>query len=148
MLSIAKKFNDHVNENSSYILSIFGSIIITSAIFQLQYSKLIDLSYGWIFLLLSIPPIFTGILIDNEKKVFHALFFSVIGSLTLITFMRTLPAFLGIISNQEDIFIFQQITETIPLIFLIFPVFIIGSVIGVVINEFLLKSPYSSKKSI
>jgi hypothetical protein len=57
-------------------------------------------------------------------------------AITAVTKSSSNPALSGIIPRQNDIFIYQKISEIIPLFFLLFPLFMLGIILGVMLNEF------------
>jgi hypothetical protein len=61
-----------------------------------------------------------------------------------VVFLRSLPAIVGFFPQTGDIFIFAKFTETFALIGLVFPILILGSFSGIILNTFFLGSPYQS----
>ncbi|UCG03881.1 MAG: hypothetical protein JSW11_07825 [Candidatus Heimdallarchaeota archaeon] len=122
---------------ATIIISSIGSSILASTIFHLLYTQLISMTVLIAGIYLIIPAVFIGIINVDIKESMIAMVLSAVGTIFLTAFTRSIPAFMGILA-QGDLFIFQQIAETVPLLFLMLPIMMVGTIIGVVINEFVL----------
>ncbi|MFX1506948.1 MAG: hypothetical protein ACFFDC_12665 [Promethearchaeota archaeon] len=123
-----------------FIISTIGAIIVGSTILHILYNHFIDEIGAALFLL--IPAVYIGVLNEEIKQSMLSMVISIVGIIFLTSLGRSMPALIGIFPHSRDLFIFQQITETIPLIFLLVPFITVGTMIGVIINEFSLKQRY------
>jgi hypothetical protein len=53
-----------------------------------------------------------------------------------------IPSLIGIFPREGDFFNFIQVAETLPLFFMMFPFFVLGTTFGVLLNEFVLNNRY------
>ncbi|MFX1282776.1 MAG: hypothetical protein ACFFB5_03940 [Promethearchaeota archaeon] len=131
------------NRILAFLISIIGAIIVSSAILHVSFTQVIPLTQLTAGFIIIIPAFFIGLINDDIRDSFLAMALSVFGTIILTSFTRALPAFVGIFPGEGDFFAFQQVASTIPMIFLLVPVSVIGTMIGVVVNEFLIKSRYN-----
>ncbi|MHA1944622.1 MAG: hypothetical protein ACXAC6_11040 [Candidatus Hodarchaeales archaeon] len=131
-----------VFKKRSFLVSSIGGTIVTSAIIHSSYTKIIPLTQVTAGFVIVLPAIYIGILSEEIQESILAMILSLVGSITLISFVRILPALFGIFPSQGDLFAYQQIAETLPLFFLMFPLYILGTMFGVILNEFVIKTRY------
>ncbi len=129
-------------KKKDFLLSSIGGTIVTSAIIHSSYTKVIPLTQTTAGIVIIIPAIFIGLLNDEIQEAMYAMLIAIFGSLILISFARIVPGLLGIFPSGSDVFAYQQIGETLPLFFLMFPLYVLGTMFGVLINEFLIKDQY------
>jgi hypothetical protein len=127
----------------SFSISAIGGIVGISAMISVSYTQVLPLSYVGLALISSILSVFIGIINDDAKRSIYAMVIAVVGAVFLTIFMRAMPALLGIIPVETDLFIFGQVTTTLPIFFLIAPLCLLGNTLGILINEFLLKPQYA-----
>ncbi len=121
------------------LVSSFGSVIVMSAILHVSFTQIIPLTQITAGVILIGPSIFIGLLNDDLKDALKAMVITVLGTIILTIFIRSIPAIIGVFPAQSDVFIFQQIAETLPLFFLMIPFSVIGTVGGSILSEFLFK---------
>lgn len=121
------------------LVSSFGSIIVMSSIIHASYTQILPLTQLTAGVILIGPSIFIGLLNDDLRDALKVMVLTVLGTIFLTIFIRSIPAFIGVFSTQTDVFIFQQIAETLPLFFLMIPFSVIGTVTGSILSEFLFK---------
>jgi hypothetical protein len=124
------------------LVSIIGATIIASTILHVLYTQILPINEPLVALLLLIPAAYIGLINEDVKESMLAMFITITSTIILTSFTRSIPAILGLFPHSSDVFAFQQITETIPLLFLVIPFFVIGTMIGVIVNEFILKTRY------
>ncbi len=129
----------------AFIISSIGGIIVLSAIISVSYSQILPLSYPALALIAVLVSIFIGILNEDPKRSIFALVITMVSAVFLTSFMRSMPALIGIIPGETDLFIFAQLTTTLPIFFIIAPTCFLGNTLGILINEFLLKPRYALK---
>jgi len=124
-------------EKITLLVSSIGSIIIGSAIFLSFYTRILPLTYITAGISLLIPSIYIGLINEEADKAIIITIISAIGTIIMTAFLRSIPGLLGVFPNSNDFFIFQQITLTLPLLFIAIPFFTIGTFIGFILKEFL-----------
>ncbi|MFX0205090.1 MAG: hypothetical protein ACFFDT_03825 [Candidatus Hodarchaeota archaeon] len=136
---LEEKDDEEKSNLIAFFISSIGAIIITSAIIHTSYTQILPLTQLTIGLILIVPAAFIGLLNEDLKESMLAMFLAIVGTILLTSFTRILPTLLGVFPSQGDVFAFQQIGETLAFFFLMVPFFIIGTIIGVILNEFVLK---------
>ena len=129
-----------IRKQKAFLISAIGGTIVTSAIIHSSYTKIVPLTQVTAGFVIVLPAIYIGIINEEIQESILAMVLSLIGSIVLISVARILPAIFGVFPNQSDFFAYQQIGETLPLFFLLFPLYILGTMIGILINEFILKT--------
>lgn len=124
------------------LVSTIGATIIASTILHTLYTQILPINELSAALLLLIPAAYIGLINEDIKESMLAMFITLGSTIILTSFTRSIPAILGLFPYTSDIFAFQQVTETIPLLFLVIPFFVVGTMIGVIVNEFILKTRY------
>jgi len=132
-----------VFRKKDFLLSSIGGTIVTSAIMHISYTGIFPLTQTTAGFVIIIPAIFIGLINDEIQDSMLAMIIALIGSIGLISFVRILPGLLGVFPSQSDLFAYQQIAETLPFFFLMFPLYILGTMFGLILNEFLIKSRYN-----
>ena len=130
----------------TFVISCIGGIISLSAVIHVSFTKILPLTLtpftmGAIFLILSA---FIGLLNEEIKESILATVLTIVGAIFLTAFMRILPAVLGLIPSQTDVFAFAQIASTLPMFLLVTPFCVFGTMLGLLMNEFVFKSRYES----
>ena len=131
-----------IRKQKAFLISSIGGTIVTSAIIHTSYTKIVPLTQVTAGFVIVLPAIYIGIINEEIQESVLAMILSLIGSIVLISFVRILPAIFGVFPHQSDFFAYQQIGETLPLFFLLFPLYILGTMIGILINEFIIKTRY------
>ncbi|MHA2107389.1 MAG: hypothetical protein ACXABU_15285 [Candidatus Hodarchaeales archaeon] len=131
-----------VVQQKDFLISAIGGTIVTSAIIHISYTKILPLTQVTAGFILVLPAIYIGLINEEIQDSMLAMVLSLIGSILLIVFARIIPALIGVFPSQSDLFAYQQIAETLPLFFLMFPLYVLGTMFGVIINEFVIKSRY------
>ena len=126
----------------AFIISTVGAIIFVSTIIHVLYTQIIPITEIITALLVMIPAAYIGLLNEDIKESLLSMFVTAIGSIITSSLLRSMPALLGLFPHSGDVFIFEQITRSVPLLFLVIPFLLIGTMIGVILNEFALKSQY------
>ena len=128
----------------AFIISTVGAIIFVSTLIHVLYTQIIPMSEITTALLLLIPAAYIGLLNEDVKESLLSMFITAIVSIVISALLRSMPALLGLFPHSSDVFIFEQMTRSVPLLFLVIPFLLIGTMIGVILNEFTLKSRYKS----
>ena len=116
-----------------------GAVIITTAILHTTYTNLIPTLTQLAIILLFIPAFFLGIICIEFKDAILAMISTIILSVFVLTLARSAPVFLGIITQNATFFIISQFALTIPLFFPLVLVFALGTVAGLLFNEFIIE---------
>ncbi len=130
------------NKIIALLVSTIGATIIASTILHVLYTQILPINELSAAVLLLIPAAYLGLINEDIKESMLAMFITIGSTIILTSFTRSIPAILGLFPHSSDVFVFQQVTETIPLLFLVIPFFVIGTMIGVIVNEFILKTRY------
>ena len=136
---------EKISDLFAFIISSIGGIVVLSAMISVSYTQILPLSYLALALISFLLSIFIGILNEDPKKSIFALVIAVVGAVFLTSFMRSMPALIGVIPGETDVFVFAQVTTTLPIFFIMAPICFLGNTAGIIINEFLLKSRYAVK---
>lgn len=136
---------EKISDLFAFIISSIGGIIILSALISISYTQILPLSYMALTIIAILLSIFIGILNEDPKKSILALVTAVVSAVFLTSFMRAMPALIGVIPAETDLFVFAQLTTTLPIFFIITPACFLGNTLGIIINEFLLKPRYAFK---
>jgi len=89
--------------------------------------------------LLLLPPFFIGLVNEELEDSMTAMLVAIIGTILLTAFTRSLPALLGIFPGQADLFVFQQVGETLSLLLPLVPIYALGTMAGLLVKEFVMK---------
>ncbi|MFW9904655.1 MAG: hypothetical protein ACFFFH_10005 [Candidatus Thorarchaeota archaeon] len=126
----------------AFLISTLGAIIFVSTIIHILYTQIIPITEITAALLLMIPAAYIGLLNEEIKESLLSMLITTVCSIVISSLLRSMPALLGLFPHDSDVFIFEQVTRSVPLLFLLIPFLLIGTMIGVIINEFTLKSRY------
>ncbi len=129
------------------VMASTSAIIVSSAIFHALHTNILPITHITAGIFLLFPAALIGIINEELKDSLISMVLSLIGTLIVTAFTRSIPAILRIFPNQNDLYIFQQITETLPLIFLMTPFFVIGTAIGAIFNEAFIRPKYQTQLS-
>jgi hypothetical protein len=113
-----------------------GATIITTSILHLTYTNIFPLITQLAIFLLFIPAFFLGIMCIEFKDAVLAMVATMIISIFTFALSRSAPVFLGIINQDVTFFIISQFALTLPLFFPLVLVFTLGTVAGLLFNEF------------
>lgn len=121
------------------VYSTIGSTIISTAILHITFTMIFPvIAFNAIFLLF-IPAFLIGILAIEFKDALVAMFLTMVSTIILFTYIRALPAFLGIITQAITYFIIGQFALSLPIFFPLVLVFVLGTTAGLIFNEFVIE---------
>lgn len=123
-------------------LSSIGTIFITTTIIHVSFSEILPLTQFTSGFIMFFPAIFIGLLNEDIKESLGVMFISLFGSIIFTSITRMIPSLIGIFPREGDFFNFIQVAETLPLFFMMFPFFVLGTTFGVLLNEFVLNNRY------
>jgi hypothetical protein len=118
---------------------IAGAVIITTAILHTTYTNLIPWVTQYAIFLLFIPAFFLGIICIEFKDAILAMIATMMISILALALARSAPVFLGIVTQDITFFIISQFALSIPLFFPLVIAFSLGTVAGLVFNEFFIE---------
>ena len=121
------------------VYGIIGATIITTAILHLTYTNIFPIVTQLAIFLLFIPAFFLGIMCIEFKDAVLAMVATMIISIFTFAIARSAPVFLGIIIQDTTFFIISQFALTVPLFFPLVLVFTLGTVAGLLFNEFIIE---------
>ncbi|MFX0151804.1 MAG: hypothetical protein ACFFAJ_13535 [Candidatus Hodarchaeota archaeon] len=135
------------NRISTFIISSVGAAIVASTIFHVSFTDIIPLNTITAVIFLLVPTTFIGLLNEDIKDSYLSMGLAVVLTVLLTSFTRSFPAFLGVFPGESDIFVFVQTAETVVIVFfLMIPIALIGTMIGILLNEFVVKSQYQKPR--
>ncbi len=117
----------------------FGAALISVAILHATYTQIFPLITEFSIILLFVPAFANGVINIEFKDSLFAMFVSMILTIILNTLLRSLPAFIGIITESVIFFIIAQLALSLPLIFPLVLVNILGTMAGLIFNEFVIE---------
>lgn len=121
------------------VYSTIGSTIISTAILHITFTMIFPvIAFNAIFLLF-IPAFLIGMLAIEFKDALVAMFLTMVSTIILFTYIRALPAFLGIITQAITYFIIGQFALSLPIFFPLVLVFVLGTTAGLIFNEFVIE---------
>jgi hypothetical protein len=119
--------------------SIIGATIISTAILHATFTRVYPIiAFNAIFLLF-IPAFLIGVLAIEFKDALIAMFLTMVSTIILFTYIRALPAFIGIITQAITYFIIGQFALSLPIFFPLVLVFVLGTIAGLLFNEFVIE---------
>ncbi len=121
------------------VYGIIGATIITTSILHLTYTNIFPIVTQLAIFLLFIPAFFLGIMCIEFKDAVLAMVATMIISIFTFAIARSAPVFLGIIIQDTTFFIISQFALTVPLFFPLVLVFTLGTVAGLLFNEFIIE---------
>lgn len=139
------KFNEGENlpfPKERLILALYttvGATIISTAILHTTLTNIFPIITINAVFLLFIPAFLIGILNIEFKDALTAMFLSMMLTIILFTLIRSLPAFLGIITQSVTFFIIAQFALSLPIFFPLVLVFVLGTFSGLIFNEFVIE---------
>jgi len=115
-----KTDTEKVKRISMVSVSTLGTTVISTTIFHSSYMKIIPFTQVTAGLILVFPALFLGLMNEEIKESMVAMVLTVIGTVLLTIVTRSVPAFIDIlpVAGNRDVFVFQQIGESLPLFFL------------------------------
>lgn len=116
-----------------------GATIIASAILHSTYTNIFPIITQYAIFLLFIPAFFIGIICIEFKDALAAMFLSMFVSIVIISSVRSLPAIIGIVTQDTILFIISQFALSLPLFFPLVLIFVLGTVSGLLFNEFVIE---------
>ncbi|MFX1576984.1 MAG: hypothetical protein ACFFCF_07400 [Promethearchaeota archaeon] len=121
------------------VYSTIGATIISTTILHVTLTMIYPIiAFNAIFLLF-IPAFLIGVLAIEFKDALTAMFLTMVCTIILFTYIRALPAFLGIITQAITYFIIGQFALSLPIFFPLVLVFVLGTTTGLVFNEFIIE---------
>ncbi|MFW9934920.1 MAG: hypothetical protein ACFFDU_05380 [Candidatus Thorarchaeota archaeon] len=121
------------------VYSTIGATIISTAILHVTFTRIYPIiAFNAIFLLF-IPAFLIGVLAIEFKDALVAMFLTMVFTIVLFTYIRALPAFLGIITQAITYFIIGQFALSLPIFFPLVLVFVLGTIAGLIFNEFVIE---------
>lgn len=121
------------------IYSVIGSTIVSTAILHITLTRIIPIIAINAIFFLFIPAFLIGVLAIEFKDALAAMFLTMVSTIILFTYIRSLPAFLGIITQAITYFIIGQFALSLPIFFPLVLVFILGTTAGLIFNEFVIE---------
>jgi hypothetical protein len=121
------------------VYGIVGAVIITTAILHATYTNLFPLFTQYAIFLLFIPAFFLGIMCLEFKDAIIAMLVTMFISVFALALARSAPVYMGIVTQDTTFFIISQFALTLPLFFPLVLVFTLGTVAGLIFNEFIIE---------
>ncbi|MHA2427228.1 MAG: hypothetical protein ACXADB_04285 [Candidatus Hermodarchaeia archaeon] len=113
-----------------------GSTIISTAILHATYTNIFPILAQFSMIFLFISAFFIGVLIPDFKDALYAMFLSIFSTLVIMAIIRSIPAFIGIITSNVTFFIISQFALSIPIIFPLIMVYSLGLLAGLILSVF------------
>lgn len=125
-----------------FLFMTIGSIIISTAILHASYTNIFPFLTQIAIIILFIPAFFIGLLTLEFKDGLAAMFVSIFSTIVVMAIIRSIPAYIGIITSDIVFFIIAQFALSIPLIFPLVMVYTLGLLVGLLLNTFAI-DPYT-----
>jgi hypothetical protein len=121
------------------VYSTIGSTIVSTAILHVTFTRIFPIIAFTAVFLLFIPAFLIGVLAIEFKDALTAMFLTMVSTIILFTYIRALPAFLGIITQAITYFIIGQFALSLPIFFPLVLVYVLGTITGLIFNEFVIE---------
>ena len=118
---------------------IAGAAIVTTAILHATYTRIFPGFAELAIFFLFIPAFFLGIICVEFKDAILAMITTMFISIFALALARSSPVFLGVVTQDITFFMISQFALTVPLFFPLVLVFTLGTVAGLIFNEFVLE---------
>lgn len=119
-----------------FLFITIGSIIISTAILHATYTNIFPSLTQISIIMLFIPAFFIGLLTLEFKDGLAAMFVSLFVTIVAMTIIRSIPAYIGIITSDIVFFIISQFALSIPLFFPLIMVYTLGLLAGLIFSTF------------
>ncbi len=116
-----------------------GGVVTTTAILHASYTNIIPLLTHLAIILLFIPAFFLGIICLEFKDAILAMIATMFISILALALARSSPVYLGIVTQDITFFMISQFALSVFLFFPLVLVFTLGTVAGLLFNEFILE---------
>lgn len=120
----------------NFLYVTFGSTIISTAVLHATYTAIFPLLATFSIFILFFAAFFIGMLSREFKDALFAMFISLTLSIVILVALRSLPAFLGIITSGVVFFIISQFALSLPLLFPLVMVYVLGLLAGLIFSTF------------
>ncbi len=120
----------------TFLFVTIGSTIISTAVLHATYTEIFPALATFSIFILFFSAFFIGVLIHEFKDALFAMFVSLTLSIAILVVLRSLPAFLGIITSGVVFFIISQFAVSLPLIFPLVMVYVLGVLAGLIFSTF------------
>lgn len=124
------------NRLLSFLFVTFGSTIISTAVLHATYTEIFPLLATLSLFILFLSAFFIGLLSPEFKDALFAMFLSLTLTIVIMTLLRSIPAFIGIITSGVVFFIISQFALSIPLLFPLVMVYVLGLLAGLIFSIF------------
>ncbi|MFX1299659.1 MAG: hypothetical protein ACFFAL_03000 [Promethearchaeota archaeon] len=128
----------------TFLYVTFGSTIISTAVLHATYTEIFPLLATFSIFILFFSAFFIGVLSREFKDALFSMFISLTLTIVIIVVLRALPAFLGIITSGVVFFIISQFALSIPLLFPLVMVYVLGLLAGLIFSTFAF-DPYTKE---
>ncbi len=118
---------------------IAGAVVVTTTILHATYTRIFPGFAEVAIFLLFIPAFFLGIICLEFKDAILSMIVTMFISIFVLTLARSAPVFLGVVTQDITFFIISQFALSIPLFFPLVLVFTLGTVAGLIFNEFFIE---------
>ena len=116
-----------------------GGVVVTTAILHASYTNIIPLLTNLAIILLFIPAFFLGIICLEFKDAILAMIATMVISILALALTRSAPVYMGIVTQDITFFMISQFALSVFLFFPLVLVFTLGTVAGLIFNEFVLE---------
>ena len=120
----------------TFLYVTLGSTIISTAVLHATYTGIFPLLATFSIFILFFSAFFIGVLSREFKDALFSMFISLTLTIVIIVLLRALPAFLGIITSGVVFFIISQFALSIPLLFPLIMVYVLGLLAGLIFSTF------------
>ena len=116
-----------------------GGVVVTTAILHASYTNLFPILTNLAIVFLFIPAFFLGIICIEFKDAILAMIATIFISIFALALARSSPVYLGIVTQDITFFMISQFALSVFLFFPLVLVFTLGTVAGLIFNEFVLE---------
>jgi hypothetical protein len=116
-----------------------GGVVVTTAILHATYTNIIPLLTQLAIILLFIPAFFLGVICLEFKDAILAMIATIFISILVLALARSAPVYVGIVTQDITFFMISQFALSVFLFFPLVLVFTLGTVAGLLFNEFVLE---------
>ncbi|MDO8122972.1 MAG: hypothetical protein Q6364_01135 [Candidatus Hermodarchaeota archaeon] len=120
----------------TFLFVTIGSTIISTAVLHATYTEIFSVLAIFSIFILFFSAFFIGVLCHEFKDALIAMFISLTLSIVILVVLRSLPAFLGIITSGAVFFVISQFALSLPLIFPLIMVYVLGVLAGLIFSTF------------
>jgi hypothetical protein len=116
-----------------------GGVVVTTAILHASYTNIFPPLTNLAIILLFIPAFFLGIICLEFKDAILAMIATIFISILALALARSSPVYMGIVTQDITFFMISQFALSVFLFFPLVLVFTLGTVAGLLFNEFVLE---------